>query len=317
MMELVTRIKNETDYLNQTNITRTKAYLDFYLRYPEIQWAFLASMVSRNAGWNMTDLKTNTYQKILTKKMADHLFMTYERANWLIFSDAYPQLRIYQYSLKHKTPLFHLLNEFSVSCFMYEEWNRFFETKDHYRLMTALIINEQNVIQKPVIEQPYFRRHVFRKLPFLIQELLHLNGVLFPTLQGDVYGLFIKGFTNIDNRINLGKQLASLLFDPELKESFLTFARTVEPDGTRREYEQFLNQEIIGASPLELLYPKVNHQDVYRFDWRMERNVKESWWESVSYQPDTCMKSRFYRKRRRLKQFARVIGKIKNSGQSP
>ncbi|UOK59912.1 DUF2515 domain-containing protein [Bacillus sp. OVS6] len=33
------------------------------MRNPEIRWAFLASMVSRNAGYCMTDLKGTWFQK--------------------------------------------------------------------------------------------------------------------------------------------------------------------------------------------------------------------------------------------------------------
>ena len=38
---------------------------------------------------------------------------------------------------------------------------RVLKKKDINRLMTALIINEQNKIQKPVIENAYFQKHVF------------------------------------------------------------------------------------------------------------------------------------------------------------
>ena len=56
-LKLLKKIKDETILFNKNNVTRTKAYLDFYIRHPEIHWVFLAHMVSRNAGWNMTDLK--------------------------------------------------------------------------------------------------------------------------------------------------------------------------------------------------------------------------------------------------------------------
>lgn len=55
--ELLNRIRRMTQEHNLNNVTRTKAYLEFYLRHPEIHWAFLGHMVSRNGGWNMTDLK--------------------------------------------------------------------------------------------------------------------------------------------------------------------------------------------------------------------------------------------------------------------
>ncbi|GAA3327359.1 hypothetical protein GCM10020331_066980 [Ectobacillus funiculus] len=48
---------------NRDNISRTHAYKEYYLRNCEIRWSFLASMVSRNAGWNMTDLEGKYYPK--------------------------------------------------------------------------------------------------------------------------------------------------------------------------------------------------------------------------------------------------------------
>lgn len=75
-------------------------------------------MVSRNAGYCMTDLKGVWFQKLLDEKTRKALFLTYEDANWLIFSDAYPQLMIYEWSKTAGKPLFHLLDAFYVSAFM-------------------------------------------------------------------------------------------------------------------------------------------------------------------------------------------------------
>ncbi len=153
-------ILSETKKHNADNISRTKAYQNFYMQYPEMKWALLASMVSRNAGWNMTDLHLSPFRKILSTKQRNRLFMTYERANWLIFSDAYPQLLTYALSIHYNQPLFHLLSRFRVSRFMKKEWDYFWKHSDRNRLMTALIINEQNVIHSPVIKQDYFQYRI-------------------------------------------------------------------------------------------------------------------------------------------------------------
>lgn len=52
--QLITYIKEKTAIANMDNISRTRAYQQYYLRNKEVEWSFLASMVSRNAGWNMT-----------------------------------------------------------------------------------------------------------------------------------------------------------------------------------------------------------------------------------------------------------------------
>lgn len=65
--QLISRIRAVTAEHNENNVTRTAAYLDFYLRHREIHWAFLGHMVSRNGGWNMTDLKGELLMRLLSE----------------------------------------------------------------------------------------------------------------------------------------------------------------------------------------------------------------------------------------------------------
>jgi len=53
---------------NMDNISRTAQYGKFYFLYPEIKWSFLAHFVSRNAGWNMTDLKSPLFATLLREE---------------------------------------------------------------------------------------------------------------------------------------------------------------------------------------------------------------------------------------------------------
>ncbi|MEH7387761.1 DUF2515 family protein, partial [Bacillus sp. JJ1521] len=88
---LIQQIKGMTRSHNLNNVTRTKAYFDFYRAHPEIHWAFLGHMVSRNGGWNMTDLKGGQLSRLLTKKEIESYFSFLERGNWLVFQDAFTQ----------------------------------------------------------------------------------------------------------------------------------------------------------------------------------------------------------------------------------
>lgn len=126
---MVYNMKREIEIANMDNISRTQSYQDYYVRNSEIRWAFLASMVSRNAGWNMTDLKGRYYATVLPQTVKKHLFLTYEEANWIIFLDAFPQLLLYEESKRRQMPLFHLLQYFNVSIFMEKEWIYFWEKK--------------------------------------------------------------------------------------------------------------------------------------------------------------------------------------------
>lgn len=101
---IINNIKIQTEQLNKNNVTRTRAYYQFYIQYPEIHWALLGHMVSRNGGWNMTDLKGDLYTKILSEKEQITFFSFLERGNWLIFQDVYPQFLLYEQSVKeHKS----------------------------------------------------------------------------------------------------------------------------------------------------------------------------------------------------------------------
>ncbi len=72
------QIKSETRRANRDNISRTIMYEQFYFRHPEIKWSLLAGIVSRNAGWNMTDLESKWFQHSLKKSDRDLLFQTFE-----------------------------------------------------------------------------------------------------------------------------------------------------------------------------------------------------------------------------------------------
>ena len=145
---LIHEIKEQTRQHNNNNVTRTHAYFQFYLRYPEIHWALLGHMVSRNGGWNMTDLKGDLYTRLLSEKDQLIFFSFLERGNWLIFQDVYPQFLLYEQSVKRSKRLFHLLPFFNVSTFMETLWNHFWRTGDQYMLAIATVINEQSYLEK-------------------------------------------------------------------------------------------------------------------------------------------------------------------------
>lgn len=118
---LVQQITAQTKEKNENNVTRTAAYLDFYKRHPEIHWAFLGHMVSRNGGWNMTDLKGELLLYLLTEKEQQSFFTFLERGNWLIFQDIYPQFLLYEESKNEENRCF-----IFFQCFTYQpSWKRF------------------------------------------------------------------------------------------------------------------------------------------------------------------------------------------------
>ncbi|ASN05539.1 DUF2515 family protein [Virgibacillus necropolis] len=295
--DYVNYIINQTKTHNIDNITRTHAYQNFYYHFPEIKWAFVASIVSRNAGWNMTDLKLIPFKKLLGKTERSRLFMTYERANWLIFSDAYPQLLTYKLSCKLHKPMFHLLSDFHVSTYMQKEWSYFWEFRDLERLMTALIINEQNVIHEPVLKQSFFSVHIFKDLPYRLQNMMYMNAVILPSKTQPLYGAFVHNFTHLSNRIALGKHLASIIYKTEHYSDLVNFTQTERHSGSRWDYEKYLELPFPKGPTLQKIYPPITHQDIIRNDWYKSRGVKKKWIDHSNSRLKTNIGKSFYRKR--------------------
>lgn len=276
--KLLEIIALKTFSCNKDNISRTNAYYRFYSLHPDVRWSLLAHMVSRNAGWNMCDLEGQWVPRILGQEKRQQLFLTYERANWLIFQDAYPQLLLYHYSTKFGKPMFHLLKYFHVSLFMECEWNYYWKVRDCDRLTTSLIINEQNVIQLPVMEHPFYARKVFKTALFFLQDLLHFSYVLFPTVGGDLYGASVNGFWSVTKRIDLGKRLANILFHNELHPGFILFVKNTPHTGSRYDYEQFFTPKPARTTPfLRSEYPVVKHHRDDVHDWSLSKRFQRRW----------------------------------------
>ncbi|MFB5284173.1 DUF2515 domain-containing protein [Peribacillus sp. Hz7] len=254
---LIEQIKFKTNKWNQNNITRTKAYLDFYQCHPEVHWAFLGHMVSRNGGWNMTDLKGGLLPRLLTKKECQSFFTFLERGNWLIFQDAFPQFLLYEESIKREKNLFYLLPHFHVSLFMEIIWNHFLEDCDSYTLTIALIINEQSYLELRVIDNPIFKKSIFNTLEFKLQDLLSMNQILFPYLENGkvkLIGETLHHFESLHRRILLGKRLYSILFaDSKRLNKIEQWAYLTPHSGSRKDYWPHIFHDIDEGVPGRLL----------------------------------------------------------------
>ena len=241
--EIISTIKEQTKMFNLNNVTRTKAYYDFFVQYPEIHWALLGHMVSRNGGWHMTDLKGDLINRLLSEKEQRHFFLFLERGNWLIFQDVYPQCLLYQQSLHVKKNLFYLLPHFGVSLFMETIWNYFWENGDCYLLAIAMVINEQSYLEKRVIQNPHFKKTVLNTLGFKLYDFLRFNHIIFPFIKKgkskkiSLIGETLQHFDSLHERIMLGKRLYSLLFQQEsVLQGVLRWADQHPHSGSRKDY---------------------------------------------------------------------------------
>lgn len=222
-----------------------------------MHWAFLGHMVSRNGGWNMTDLKGGLLPRLLTKKECQSFFTFLERGNWLIFQDVFPQFLLYEESIKREKNLFYLLPHFHVSLFMEIIWNHFLEDYDSYTLTIALIINEQSYLELRVIDNPVFKKSIFNTLEFKLQDLLSMNQILFPYLENDkvkLIGETLHHFESLHRRILLGKRLYSILFaDSKRLNKIEQWAYLTPHSGSRKDYWPHIFHDIDEGVPGRLL----------------------------------------------------------------
>lgn len=286
---LIEKFNRKTEELNQNNVTRTKAYFEFYKQHPEIQWAFLGHMVSRNGGWNMTDLKGDFLKGLLDKHSRQYFFSFLERGNWLIFQDAYPQFLLYEESLKRNRTLFHLLPYFNVSIFMETIWNDFWKHGDKYMLTIALVINEQSYLEKRVMDNNHFKQTVFETFEYKLQELLSFNHILFPYIKNNkikLMGQTINRFDSLHERIMLGKRLYSLLFsnDQLLKES-MSWAFENSHAGSRKDYWPHLFNDVKDYAPGNFYIRRLKKCQLRKGVARIYSPRLDFAWKNVEHQP--------------------------------
>lgn len=260
--DIIHNIKEKTAELNLNNVTRTNVYFDFYRRHPEIHWALLGHMVSRNGGWNMTDLRGELLTRLLSEQEQNEFFSFLERGNWLIFQDVYPQFLLYEESLRRKQNLFYLLPYFHVSVFMEAIWNHFWKKGNCYLLAIALVINEQSYLEQRVVRNSYYQETVLKTFQFKLQDILSLNQILFPldrkenaakNKPTEIIGTTLHYFSSLHERILLGKRLYRLLFARQEKlDSVVRWASNHPHTGSRKDYWPHLFKDLNESVPGKL-----------------------------------------------------------------
>lgn len=299
-------IREQTRQLNQNNVTRTQAYFQFYLQYPEIHWALLGHMISRNVGWNMTDLKGELLTKLLPERDQKVFFSFLERGSWLIFQDVYPQISVYALSVRRGKEMFHLLPFFYTSTFMETMWRYFWRSGDRYTLAIGMVINEQSYLEKRLIQNHHFKKNVTGTVSFKMYEFLRLNNILFPYHAGkkrertSLVGVTSRQFTSLHERILIGKNLYSLLFQCEENLArVLKWAHENPHTGSRKDYWPDLFNDVneslprslykrrvkncllknganrLYSPPLKYAWPEVPHEDMKSEDWFCDWRVLE------------------------------------------
>ncbi|WP_064091336.1 DUF2515 family protein [Rossellomorea aquimaris] len=279
---LVQSIKNSVKEGNINNITRTKCYISFFKRNPEIHWSFLAHMVSRNAGYHMTDLKSDFLSEVLQDVERLSFYSFLELCNAEIFRDAYPQLLLYEHWKRTGTSQLHLLRKFNVSRFMVSIWQEFMTQKNTKVLTIGLIMNEQHMIQNRIIND-FWRKFRFEKWLFLLQDRLEVGSVLFPYGKGQPFalaGLPISHFEQVEKRIDIGKRLYSILFHKGIFPTTFTYAISYPHTASRSDYWPFVysknkKENYLFSPELKNAWPNKILSTGKTSDWIYQKSLKD------------------------------------------
>jgi hypothetical protein len=283
-------IQAETHAHAGDNIDRTHAYQKFWLANPEIHWALLASLVSRNTGYMMTDLGGEPLGRLLDRTVARRLFLSLERCNWLIFQDAYPQLLLYSLSKMLGRPMFHLLPALGHSTGMVAFWDAFWRDRQVERLALALIVNEQNYIHERVVWNAQFGPP-FRRLAMTFAQRLYWVTVVFPEIAPDrpseprLLGRTVRRFTSLDRRIETGRELYQLLFPDGTVRPGIRAWLGLQPihTGSRTDYWSHVYGAQASRGDAGELFAGPHRADGFRF---FSPGLRSIWPRVVQQSPD-------------------------------
>lgn len=155
----------ELDARNRDNVTRTESYLELYAytreNPPDLPWLLMAHLVSRNGGYMMSDVAESIARGggAFTHEALVSLFAMLERANFLIFYDAWHHVLLHLLGRSREA------SPVRVTRFAREAWVRYEsapEARDpagaEKQLVRDLVTNEQNFIERRVVHAPRFAK---------------------------------------------------------------------------------------------------------------------------------------------------------------
>jgi hypothetical protein len=206
-------VRQNLDFHNQDNPKRTTFYLEFWKKFPEIPWALQAHLVSRNAGYQMSDLLR--YQRLLAFAilpasmvsllvaatglpiaiLLDQLFRFLEAGNFLIFHDVAPQLVAYSVAKRlfectgdrDSALVFDRLLPLGVDKLIVQEWRQFFQSAIRAKFWSGVpgLETDPAVIRHSIAlvvnEQNYIEDRLLKPLPGATK-YVSLPGVIADTI---------------------------------------------------------------------------------------------------------------------------------------
>jgi hypothetical protein len=227
---------------NADNVTRTESYLELYAHTRglghELPWLFMAHMVSRHAGYLMSDLgrtlaDERTPKTEVVVSVIENVMALLERANFLIFADAWTHV------------LHHLLGRSgdagATPQFMRAAWRRYeaaalrggaIDRNVERALVMDLVHNEQHFIERRVVHEPRFAAGL--ATIELIEREGREKAMHFPVVTHEIR---VAGFADLTRRIATGARIFDeVLADRGRRDQIYVWARAHDHTGARTVY---------------------------------------------------------------------------------
>lgn len=236
--------RDELAERNLDNLSRTASYLELYAwtrdHGTEMPWLLMAHLVSRNAGYLMTDLARQLAGPIgQDPAVADAmrtLFVLLERGNFLIFWDAWHHV------LTYLAGELDALSPPRTPVFMCEAWRRYDRDRKspspelERRLVLDLVHNEQNLIERRAVHHPDLAPGL--RLLTMIEASGRERPMVFPEVDGaPVPEIRVGGFADLEKRIATGRRIFDeILADRGRRDAMFAWAMAHPHTGSRAVY---------------------------------------------------------------------------------
>jgi hypothetical protein len=252
---------------NADNVARTESYLELYAHTrglgQELPWLLMAHMVSRHAGYLMSDLgrtlaDERTPKTDVVVSVIENVMALLERGNFLIFADAWRHV------------LLHLLGQSAdpgeTPQFMRAAWLRYeaaaqrggaIDRTLERALVMDLVHNEQHFIERRVVHHPRFAAGL------ATIELIEREGrekpIHFPITTHEIR---VAGFADLTRRIAAGARIFDeVLADRGRRDQIYVWARHHAHTGSRTIYGGKPGPTVREAWPPERLRHLLSDRD--------------------------------------------------------
>jgi hypothetical protein len=232
---------------NVDNIARTESYLELYAHSrahgAELPWLLMAHMVSRHAGYLMTDLArtledARTPRTPTVRQVIENVMGLLERANFLIFHDAWTHV------LHHMMGRSAAQHDVPMPAFMRSAWLRHEAALARGRgdaaharmlersLVMDLVHNEQHFIERRVVHHARFAAGLATIA--MIEREGREKPMHFPLAVPEIR---VGGFADLTRRIATGARIFDeVLADRGRRDAIYTWARAHAHTGARSVY---------------------------------------------------------------------------------